>query len=115
MLDKFCQLISGRVRDFRIALRNSGTAAKGDTYCELPSLRVFQYVERAAPMKEIENSFANATRNASGLTVVVLLGMGGQGNTQLALEYCRMACASRKYEGVFWIDASSQNTVSGWL
>ena len=49
--------------------------------------------------------------NDSGERIVVLLGMGGSGKTQLALEYCRTAEAESKFSSVIWIDASSPTSV----
>ena len=43
--------------------------------------------------------------------IVVLLGMGGSGKTQLALEFCRHAEEDLGFSAVFWINASSQNSV----
>ncbi|KAH0544047.1 hypothetical protein FGG08_001665, partial [Glutinoglossum americanum] len=86
--------------------------ARERVYYEIPSLRVSQFVERVELLKEIEASFDNTTANASHLKIVVLLGMGGQGKTQLALDYCRVARASGRYQGLFWVDASSPSTVS---
>ena len=87
----------------------------GNTYYEIPSLQVLQFVERVELLQEIETSFANTTGNTSHPKIVVLLGMGGQGKTQLALEYCRVARTSVKFQAIFWIDASSSNTVSRGL
>jgi hypothetical protein len=87
-------------------------AVKEGTYYEIPSLQVSQYVERVELLKNIESHFANTTRNAPRPKIVVLLGMGGQGKTQLALEYCRVAKTSERYQAIFWIDASSPNTTS---
>jgi tetratricopeptide (TPR) repeat protein len=81
-------------------------------YYEIPSLQVSQYVDRVELLREIESNFANTLGSASDRRIVVLLGMGGQGKTQLALEYCRMVKALGTYKGIFWIDASSPNTVS---
>jgi len=39
--------------------------------------------------------------------------MGGAGKTQLALEYCRRMKDSRKLRAIFWLDASSRNTLYG--
>ena len=86
-----------------------------NTYYEIPSLQVLQFVERVELLEEIEASFANTTGNTSHPKIVVLLGMGGQGKTQLALEYCRVARSSGKFQAIFWIDASSSNTVSRGL
>lgn len=43
--------------------------------------------------------------------VFVLLGMGGCGKSQLALEYCYQAEHNRKYSAIFWIDATSPVSV----
>jgi tetratricopeptide (TPR) repeat protein len=82
------------------------------TYYEVPSLRVSRFVERPELLKEIENSFVNTTESAPRPRRTVLLGMGGQGKTQLALEYCRLSRISETYQAIFWVDASSSNTVS---
>src|SRR5258708_3008115 len=37
--------------------------------------------------------------------------MGGAGKTQLALEYCQRMKDSRKFRAIFWLDASSRNTL----
>ena len=37
--------------------------------------------------------------------------MGGAGKTQLALEYCRRMKDSRRLRAIFWLDASSRNTL----
>ena len=42
-------------------------------------------------------------------TIVVLLGMGGQGKTQLALDLCRTVKKGGAAKAIFWIDSSSRN------
>jgi len=44
-------------------------------------------------------------------SIVVLIGMGGAGKTQLALEYSRCMKDSRRFRAIFWLDASSRNTL----
>jgi len=39
--------------------------------------------------------------------------MGGAGKTQLALEYCQRMKNSRRFRAIFWLDASSRNTLYG--
>jgi len=56
--------------------------------------------------KEFERSPATSSR-----LIVILLGMGGAGKTQLALEYCRSVKVSGTHRAVFWLDASSQNAL----
>jgi len=43
--------------------------------------------------------------------IVVLIGMGGAGKTQLALEYCRRMKDSRRLGAIFWLDTSSRNAL----
>ena len=66
---------------------------------------------RVELLEKIEKSFTT-TKNASCQNIVVLLGMGGQGKTQLALKYCRVAKLSRRFQAFFWVDASSPKALS---
>jgi hypothetical protein len=54
-------------------------------------------------LERIESSVANSHHNP---VILVLTGVGGQGKTQIALEYCRKSVAT--YHGIFWIDATSK-------
>ncbi|KAI9863316.1 MAG: hypothetical protein M1813_003758 [Trichoglossum hirsutum] len=89
---------------------STAIAERGSAYYELPSSQVSQFVERAELLKEIEASFADTSRNTP--QKVVLLGMGGSGKTQIALKYCQVARLSKRFQAIFWIEASSENTVS---
>src|SRR4051794_31627641 len=64
-------------------------ATRENTYYEIPSLRVSQFVQRVGLLEEIKASLDDTTAHAPDVKIIVLLGMGGQGKTQLALEYCR--------------------------
>jgi hypothetical protein len=44
-------------------------------------------------------------------TIFVLLGMGGCGKSQLALEYCQQSENDKSYTVIFWIDAMSTTTI----
>jgi tetratricopeptide (TPR) repeat protein len=44
--------------------------------------------------------------------VVVLLGMGGCGKTQLVLDYCQQVEDDGRFHAIFWVDASSPTTVA---
>jgi hypothetical protein len=37
--------------------------------------------------------------------------MGGVGKTQLVLEFCRRMKGSGKFQGIFWLDASSRGAI----
>ncbi|KIJ50252.1 hypothetical protein M422DRAFT_116234, partial [Sphaerobolus stellatus SS14] len=45
------------------------------------------------------------------MTIVSLIGLGGAGKTQVALEYCRRRKEIDHYRGIFWLDASSSKTI----
>jgi len=47
---------------------------------------------------------------ASGLRIVVIRGIGGQGKTQLVLQFCRRALEKGYFSAIFWVDASSEST-----
>ncbi|KAI9861251.1 MAG: hypothetical protein M1813_005424 [Trichoglossum hirsutum] len=97
------------------SLRSEASIAitvKENTYYEVPLLQVSHFVGRVELLEEIETSFANITGNTRHPKIAVLLGMGGQGKSQVALEYCRVARTSGRFQAIFWIDASSPNTVS---
>ena len=49
--------------------------------------------------------------NAESMTTVVLLGMGGAGKTQLALDICRQAEESDRFGAILWVNASSRKSV----
>jgi GTPase SAR1 family protein len=48
----------------------------------------------------------------SSRQVVVLIGMGGAGKTQLALEYCQYMKDSGTLQAIFWLDALSHQVLS---
>ena len=59
------------------------------TCYDVPSLQVLHFVNRKALLVRLETNFSPSREVTSSSTIVVLLGMGGAGKTQLALEYCR--------------------------
>ncbi len=89
---------------------------------EVPSMRLTHIVRRPLMLKKLDKyssgcgeseSSANTavTRSVSDEpTVVMLLGLGGQGKTQLALEYCKMIRASGRFDTIVWLNASSVQT-----
>jgi Flp pilus assembly protein TadD len=79
------------------------------THIVYPSYKVSHYVERKGLLDKISGELQKP-RNASSPVVFVLLGMGGCGKSQLALEYCHQAEHNRTYSAIFWIDATSPIT-----
>lgn len=47
---------------------------------------------------------------SNGPQIVVIQGLGGQGKTQIALEFCRSQ-KSGEIRGIFWVFAQSESTV----
>ncbi|KAL8860796.1 MAG: hypothetical protein Q9178_002826 [Gyalolechia marmorata] len=70
----------------------------------VPRDRVKDFVGREAQLKEISAYFA--TESTQEPRVLILCGLGGQGKSQIVLEYCRRHRVS--YRGIFWVDASSE-------
>ncbi|KAK0122575.1 hypothetical protein ONS96_009616 [Cadophora gregata f. sp. sojae] len=77
-----------------------------------PSFAVTHFVDRARALKKLERYFgpADDVIGVQAPKIVVLQGMGGCGKSQLALKYCERARRHRKYEMIFWIDATSPET-----
>lgn len=73
----------------------------------IPQPRVSHFVDRPAILASILDRFSSHTSEKK----VVLLGMGGSGKTQLALELCRQAKEDLGYMAVIWINASSPVSV----
>jgi hypothetical protein len=86
---------------------------------EVLLMRVTYMVQRPLLLEMIDNVFSGRHAGGSSAatvvtgsvsdepTVVVLLGLGGQGKTQLALEYCKIVRASGQFDTIVWLDASS--------
>src|SRR5258708_10949642 len=81
---------------------------KGKTFYSIPPFRVPHFVLRDTLYARLQKLFDCVTTTSTPL-IVVLIGMGGAGKTQLGLEYCRRMKASRRLEAKFWVDASSRN------
>src|ERR1700733_2872884 len=79
----------------------------GGHYYEVPSRQVSVFIGREDILSDIKCEIdTSLTKPAT----IVLLGMGGQGKTQIALEFCRRARDSDHIRASFWIDATSENT-----
>lgn len=86
-------------------------SAEDRTYYDLPPLGVLYYVERKKFFYRLEELLPNGT--TSRRRIVVLLGIGGTGKTQLALRFCRHMKDNEKLREVFRPDAPSRNALQG--
>ena len=91
-------------------LPNMNKASHQAVY-DLPANQISQFVGRQHVLGEVASILDNEPITASTSKVVVLLGMGGQGKTQIALEYCRRAQISGAFKFMFWLDASSEDSL----
>jgi tetratricopeptide (TPR) repeat protein len=73
-------------------------------YC-YPSRGISQLVERETELYNLEQALSSADKNKP--RCAVLIGMGGQGKTSLAIEYCRRSAKNKRYRTILWVDASS--------
>ncbi len=78
------------------------------SYYEVPNRRVDGFVGREDVLQRIDKALSNG----SGPHYAVLQGMGGQGKSQVALEYCRRKKDS-PYSAIFWVDATTESSVKG--
>jgi len=67
---------------------------------------VKNFIGRDTELEQITSHFA--TPRIHGPLILVLHAMGGQGKSQLALEYCRSSRQKRVYRAIFWIQAHDE-------
>jgi ankyrin repeat protein len=79
-----------------------------DTFFDVRERRVSPFVERPSLMQELESHLHDAARSQTkNPTILILAGEEGVGKTQLALGYCYQAHSLRQFRTVFWLDAST--------
>lgn len=74
-------------------------------YYKVPDRRVRQFVGREDILQKIDEALSPG----SGPRIAVLQGMGGQGKSQIALEYCHRK-KTTLYPAIFWVDATTENS-----
>ena len=83
-------------------------ALNQNSHFMVPRKRVKDFIGRENLLQTIRSRFSS---NETGSPLnVVFYALGGQGKSQIALEYCRRW--RNIYRGVFWIDANSATTVA---
>ncbi|KAJ8128652.1 hypothetical protein O1611_g4982 [Lasiodiplodia mahajangana] len=91
-----------------ITARQTNTSSKAQTllptFHHVPATGRSRFVGRGDILQSISQSLRPGGRDPR---IAVLLGMGGQGKTSLALEYCRREMVSRYFRFIIWIDSSS--------
>ena len=82
--------------------------AQTPLYYKVPNRRVCQLVGREDILQRLDKAFSAG----SGPRLAVLQGMGGQGKSQIALEYCHRKKATL-YSATFWVDATTVESTKG--
>ena len=77
------------------------------SYFEVPNRRVSHFFGRKDIISKIDRVFSVG----QGPHVAVLRGIGGQGKSQVAMEYCHQQ-KDGPFPNIFWIDATSENSVT---
>lgn len=90
-----------RVAPFKV---NTTLASRRDGYYIVPRQRVKDFIGRETQLQEITSRFSQESTQQP--KVVILHALGGQGKSQIALEYCQRS--RKEYRGIFWINASSE-------
>ena len=82
--------------------------AQTPLYYKVPNRRVRQLVGREDILQRLDKVFSAG----SGPRIAVLQGMGGQGKSQIALEYCHRK-KTTLYSAIFWVDATTVDSTKG--
>ena len=89
-------------------LSTQGTASIQNSHFLVSRQRVKDFIGRESLLDKIRSHFSGKTTRPPPL--LILHALGGQGKSQIALEYCRKRRDS--YRGIFWIDANSEMTAT---
>ncbi|KAI9869902.1 MAG: hypothetical protein M1830_004948, partial [Pleopsidium flavum] len=113
-VDEIVEALLGRPpRTFTLGQLDGSVPASSHfaTHYLYPKYKVTHFVAREHPLNEIQRCH-QCSESAVDAKVVILLGMGGCGKSQLALEYCGRAERDERFSVIFWVDASSPATVT---
>ncbi|KAL8801249.1 MAG: hypothetical protein Q9182_004598 [Xanthomendoza sp. 2 TL-2023] len=87
-------------------------SSQRDTCYSYPSSQVSQFIGQEDLLDKVDKTLLPPSIDSRRANVAVLLGMGGQGKTALALEYCRRAHSKAHFKSILWVDAASSATVA---
>ncbi|KAL9096495.1 MAG: hypothetical protein Q9165_001492 [Trypethelium subeluteriae] len=80
------------------------------TFFDVPNKLTTQFVERTSLLDELD-FLVSRPQEPPNPRITTILGMGGQGKTQLALRYCHEARIKAVYRGIFWINAYDRASI----
>ena len=76
------------------------------SYFLVPRQQVKNFVGREQQLDQVTSYFEGGEGQPR---ILVLHALGGQGKSQITLEYCRRA--RKTYRGVFWVNGTSKSTL----
>ncbi|KAL8929515.1 MAG: hypothetical protein Q9208_001184 [Pyrenodesmia sp. 3 TL-2023] len=82
------------------------SGSKQKSFYLVPRERVANFLGREDQLQEIATFLS--TKSSQQPKVLILHALGGQGKSQIALEYCQRSRSRNQYRGIFWINASSE-------
>jgi hypothetical protein len=91
--------------------RPTPSTANIQSFRYIPARKFSYFVGREEIFRQPARHLEDTTVTRSDRRTVVLIGKGGQGKTQIAFEYCRRPQASSTFRFIFWLDASSENSI----
>jgi hypothetical protein len=91
---------------FRTTIPVPETQTVVQSFYIVPNRRVRGFVGREDILAKVEDGFSAEGRPY----VMVIRAMGGQGETQVALEYCHRA-KDQRFKAIFWLDAMSETSL----
>jgi hypothetical protein len=77
------------------------------TYARVCKRRVKDFIGRESQLQKIQLYFSD--QGAEQPRILILQALGGQGKSQIVLEYCRQFRST--YRGIFWVNGNSETTV----
>jgi NB-ARC domain len=98
--------LTKRPTTFRNTMPVPETHTVAKSFYMVPNRRVRAFIGREDILGKIEDGFSAEGRPC----VMVIRAMGGQGKTQVALEYCHRA-KDQRFKAIFWLDAMSESSL----
>lgn len=72
------------------------------------------YTDKFVVRQDLQQALSTSVGQvgSTAVKVAVLVGIGGSGKTQLALDFCMQPATKTMFEAIFWMDATSPDTLN---
>ncbi|TAQ88907.1 hypothetical protein B7494_g2749 [Chlorociboria aeruginascens] len=109
VLETYKSLIALNLLQDTLRYPNEVVRTMGVEHYQVPSLKVLQFWGRVETLQTVATCLRPCVCESP--KIAVLFGMGGAGKTQIALEYCKQSWKSREFRHIFWVDATSLESI----